>query len=345
MEGSRLGNDLLLRVVRGEAVERPPVWVMRQAGRYLKEYMAVRAQAGSFRKMIAHPEYAAEVTIQPIDLIGVDAAIIFSDILVIPEALGLPYEIVSKVGPVFEKTVRSERDFRALHETDENGNLRDTYEAIGMVKKALAGRVPLIGFAGAPWTIFCYMVEGGGSKTFSQARRMIYQHPTLAHALLQMITDATIIYLKGQIAAGADIVQVFDSWAGILNRETYLTFGLPYVKQICDAVKEAPKIVFAKDAYFAMEEVSELDCDVIGLDWHVSPSYALARVGDKAVQGNLDPCLIYAEPEVLEAKTIEMLKAFPKGKHIANLGHGIYPDMPPAHVKLFVDTVKGFRYE
>ncbi|RMG18753.1 MAG: uroporphyrinogen decarboxylase [Bacteroidetes bacterium] len=341
----QLQNDLILRVARGEAVERPPVWLMRQAGRFLKEYRAVRARAGSFKNMIARPEYAAEVTLQPVDLIGVDAAIIFSDILVIPEAMGLPYEMVPGKGPLFPRTVRSEQELQGLRPVAEESNLNDTYEAIRLVKKRLNGRVPLIGFAGAPWTIFCYMTEGSGSKTFSVAKAMLYRAPELAHALLQQITQATITYLKGQIAAGADLLQLFDSWAGVLNRPVYRRFALPYLRQICEAIQEVPLIVFAKGAFFALEELAELDCEVIGLDWQCEPDFALPLVGNKALQGNMDPCQLYAEPEEVAAACRAMLKAFPKGRHIANLGHGIYPDLPRESVQAFVNTVKAFSYE
>lgn len=341
---TQLQNDLLLRVARGESVERPPVWLMRQAGRFLSEYREVRAQAGSFRAMIAHPEIAAEVTLQPVDLVGVDAAIIFSDILVIPEAMGLTYEMITGKGPHFPQTIGSATDIDALHTVQDESNLNDTYEALKIVKRDLAGRVPLIGFAGAPWTIFCYMVEGGGSKTFSKAKAMIYKSPEMAHRLLQKITDATITYLHGQIAAGADLVQIFDSWAGILNRSTFETFSLPYIQQICQAIQSVPKTVFAKGAFFSLDKMNDLDCNVIGLDWHTEVSWAQSLIPDKALQGNMDPCLLYgAEADVRKA-TQAMLEAFPAGRHIANLGHGIYPDLPRQNVIAMIETVKAFRY-
>lgn len=344
MQNITLKNDLLLRVARGEAVSRPPVWLMRQAGRFLTEYRAVRAQAGSFRNMIAQPEYAAEVTLQPVDLIGVDAAIIFSDILVIPEAMGLPYEMVEKKGPWFPETLRDAQALNKIHLPDDQSNLDHTYEAIRLVKRELAGRVPLIGFAGAPWTIFCYMTEGQGSKTFSIAKSLLYREPVFAHQLLQLITDATILYLKEQIAAGVDIVQVFDSWAGVLSEELYAQFSLPYLRQICDAIQEVPVIVFAKGAFFALEALGQLDCQVIGLDWQTSPAFAQQRVSRQAFQGNMDPCALYAAPEEVQRMTLKMLQAFPAGKLIANLGHGIYPDLPRENVKTFVETVQSFAY-
>jgi uroporphyrinogen decarboxylase len=340
----QLSNDLLLRVAADKAVERPPIWLMRQAGRFLKEYREVRAQAGSFRTMIAQPELAAEVTLQPVDLVGVDAAIIFSDILVIPEALGLPYEMIPGKGPHFPQTVRTLSDLKALHPVAEQSNLDHTYQAIRLVKQELNGRVPLIGFAGAPFTIFCYMTEGGGSKTFSVAKSLLYRDPAFAHQLLERITEASIIYLKGQIKAGANLVQLFDSWAGILNQDMYETFALPYLKRICDAITEVPKTVFAKGAFFSLRALGQLNCQVIGLDWQMDPQEAQALLPDKALQGNMDPCQLYASPEAVREATLEMLEAFPPGRHIANLGHGIYPDLPRESVIAMVETVKSFRY-
>lgn len=341
----KLKNDLLLRVARGESVERPPVWLMRQAGRFLSEYREVRAKAGSFKNLIAQPELAAEVTIQPVDLIGVDAAIIFSDILVIPEAMGLDYEMVEKVGPYFPKTIHQLKELEGLKEVDpESSNLNDTLKAIKLVKQELAGRVPLIGFAGAPWTIFCYMTEGKGSKTFSASRALLYRDPEFAHELMLRITDATIAYLKGQIAAGVDLVQVFDSWAGLLNRDLYEIYGLPYLDRICQAIDEVPITVFSKGAFHSLDHLSRLDCQVIGLDWTTEVEPASFIVTQQALQGNMDPALLYGHPDFVREETLRMLHQFPEGRHIANLGHGIYPDLPRENVQAFVDTVKEFRY-
>lgn len=339
-----LKNDLLLRVANGEKVERPPVWMMRQAGRYLAEYRAVRAQAGSFRNMIALPEYAAEVTLQPVDLVGTDAAIIFSDILVIPEAMGLPYIMEENRGPVFPETITSAHDLKRLRTPGPESNLKDTLEAIKIVKEQLDGRVPLIGFAGAPWTIFAYMTEGKGSKTFSKAKSILYRDPVFAHELLSRITDATIQYLKDQIQAGVQIVQLFDSWAGLLSPEAWMEFSLPYIDRICREIQEVPKIVFAKGAFFALKEIGQTDCQVVGLDWNMNPAEAQKLIPNKALQGNLDPCVLYAEPEVIRTQTLDMLAKFPAGKHIANLGHGIYPDISPDAARVFFDTVKSYRY-
>ena len=339
-----LGNDLLLRAARGEKVERTPVWLMRQAGRILPEYREVRAKMGGFKELVETPEFTCEVTIQPVDHLGVDAAIIFSDILVIPEAMGLPYQMVEKQGPWFENTIKTAADVERMIIAEAEG-VRYTIDAISMTKKELNGRVPLIGFAGAPWTIFSYMIEGSGSKTFSKAKRFLYTEPALAHKLLQKITLSTINYLKGQIAAGADIVQIFDSWAGILSGEQYKEFALPYISQICDSINEVPKTIFAKGAYFVLKELGELNCQTIGLDWNMGIAESRAIIGaGKTLQGNMDPCVLYSEDEVIVAKTKEMLTAFGPKRHIANLGHGVYPDIDPSKVKLFVDTVKEFRF-
>jgi len=339
-----LKNDLFLRAARGERVERTPVWLMRQAGRILPEYREVRAKMGGFKELVESPEFACEVTLQPVDLLGVDAAIIFSDILVIPEAMGLPYQMVEKRGPWFERTVSTAADIEKLR-VAEASDVQYTVDAIALTKKALDGRVPLIGFAGAPWTILSYMVEGSGSKTFSKAKQFLYTEPELAHRLLEKITLSTINYLKGQIAAGADVVQVFDSWAGILSPEQYREFSLRYIAQICDAISEVPVTVFAKGAYFARQEMGQLKCNTIGLDWNMDPQESRALIGpDKTLQGNLDPCVLYADDATIVRHTEDMLRAFGPHRHIANLGHGIYPDIDPDKVRLFVNTVKAFRH-
>lgn len=337
-------NDLLLRVARGEKVERPPVWLMRQAGRFLTEYKAVRARAGSFRQMIANPALAAEVTLQPVDLVGVDAAIIFSDILVVPEAMGLPYEMNEGEGPSFPKPVRTEDDLRRLRVADAEGNLRHTLDALSIVRRELNGRVPLIGFAGAPWTLFAYMTEGGGSKHFNHAKKMLLTQPVLSHKLIDMITQSTILYLREQVKAGAQIVQVFDSWAGMLTRAQFTEFALPAIGRIVDAIREVPVIVFARGASHSLDLIGQLPCAVVGVDWGTEPEFAAAQLPGKVLQGNLDPAILYADPAVVERETLEMLRRFPAGRHIANLGHGINPDTPRESVIAFVNTVKNFRY-
>lgn len=339
----QLKNDLLLRAALGQPVERTPVWLMRQAGRILPEYRAVRESVSGFIELAQTPELAAEVTIQPVDILGVDAAIIFSDILVIPEAMGLPYEMVEKRGPWFPNTVQSAADLKKLRIADGVDDLSYVIEAIKITKKALNGRVPLIGFAGAPWTIFAYMIEGSGSKTFSKARAMLYTQPEFSHQLLQMITDSTINYLKAQIDAGADLVQLFDSWAGILPPNHYEEFSLKYIAQICDAIQSVPKTVFAKGAFFAREAMGKLDCQTIGLDWNMGIAESRAMIGaGKTLQGNLDPAALYGSNQEVAAATRLMMEQFKGTRHIANLGHGVYPDINPDKVKVFIETVKNF---
>ena len=336
-------NDLIIRAAKGELVERTPVWLMRQAGRILKEYRDLRSKLSGFKELVETPELAAEVTIQPVDLLGVDAAIIFSDILVVPEAMGLTYEMIEQKGPHFPKTIQTEKDLDALVVPDAYESLAYTLDAIKITKKELAGRVPIIGFAGAPWTIFSYMVEGGGSKTFSKAKKMLYTNPTLSHTLLNKITQTTIAYLKAQVECGVEIVQVFDSWAGILTEEQYKEFALPYIKQICDSINDVPVTVFAKGAYFVRKEIAALNCRTIGLDWNMDPIESRQIIGaDKTLQGNLDPCVLYSDFKTIERKTKEMLDQYKGGPHIANLGHGVYPDITPDAVRCFVDTVKAY---
>lgn len=341
--GMELKNDLILRAARGEQTERTPVWLMRQAGRILPEYREIRNRLSGFIELATTPDLAAEVTIQPVDILGVDAAIIFSDILVVPEAMGLPYEMVEKRGPRFPETVRSARDIENLLVPDPTDKLGYVLEAIRITKKELNGRVPLIGFAGAPFTIFCYMVEGSGSKTFSKARKMLYTEPQLAHTLLRKITDTTIAYLKAQVEAGANMLQLFDSWAGILGPAQYREFSLPYIREICEAIRDVPFTVFAKGAFFARKEMGQLPCEAIGLDWNMDIAESRQLIGEhKTLQGNLDPCALYGTEEEVAQATREMLDAFGAQKYIANLGHGVYPDIDPEKVKVFVQTVKEY---
>ena len=341
----KLENDLLLRTARGEKVERPPVWLMRQAGRILPQYRALRGSLSGFKELVETPHLAAEVTIQPVDELGVDAAIIFSDILVIPEAMGLTYEMVEKKGPWFPKTIESLKDVENLG-SGENvlGELQYVFDALATTKKELNGRVPLIGFAGAPWTIFSYMLEGSGSKTFSKARKFLYQEPEAAKLLLEKITATTIAYLKQKIKSGADIVQVFDSWAGILPPHQYSEFAIPYLRKICEAITEVPVIVFSKGAWFALPELGALDCQVLGVDWNMKVDDLRGRHNiQQVLQGNLDPCMLYASAEMVREKTIQMIADF-GGRHICNLGHGVYPDTPLDNVRVFVNTVKASSY-
>ncbi|MEM0994366.1 MAG: uroporphyrinogen decarboxylase [Bacteroidota bacterium] len=338
-------NDLFLRTARGERVERPPVWLMRQAGRTLPGYRKLRASLSGFKELVKTPACVVEASIEPVDLLGVDVAIIFSDILVIPEAMGLPYELIEKKGPLFPNTITKAAQVEQLQTGQQAADeLEYVYEGVRLMKQELNQRVPLIGFAGAPWTLFAYMIEGSGSKTFSKAKRMLYKEPALSHALMQKITDATIAYLKQKIAAGVDLVQVFDSWAGILTPDAYRTFALPYLKKIASAIQEVPVTIFAKGAWFAMEELRQVDCQVIGVDWNTTPQQMRAWVGeDKVLQGNLDPCQLYASTTEVEKATIRMMQQFGR-KHIANLGHGVYKDTPFDSIKCFVDTVKAYTY-
>lgn len=339
-----LKNDLLLRAAKGQEVERAPVWLMRQAGRVLPEYRATRARAKNFVEFVKTPELAAEVTIQPVDILGVDAAIIFSDILVIPEAMGLPYQMIEAKGPWFENTVKNKADVDRL-KIAEAGDLDYVMQALSLTKKGLDNRVPLIGFAGAPWTLFAYMIEGSGSKTFSKAKQFLYTQPEAAHALLEKITQSTINYLKGQVAAGADLLQLFDSWAGVLSERMYYEFSLRYIAKICDALTPlVPVTVFAKDAHYAVSKIAETSCSSIGLDWTLDPKKARTEAGNKTLQGNADPCLLYASDEKIISETTAMLQAFGKDRYICNLGHGLYPDLDKAKVKLFVDVVKAHQW-
>lgn len=340
-----LKNDLILRAARGESIERYPVWLMRQAGRILPEYRAVRNSLSGFKELVETPELAAEVTIQPVDILDVDAAIIFSDILVVPEAMGLEYQMIEKKGPYFEKTIKTEADLKFADESfDIEDKLGYVTEAIRITKKELNGRVPLIGFAGAPWTIFCYMTEGQGSKTFSEARKILYTNPTLAHDLLNRITNVTIQYLKAQIKAGADMVQVFDSWAGILGKEQYAEFGLKYIEKIANAIDEVPVTLFSKGAYNSLNELASLKCNTVGLDWNMRVDEAREIVGEtRTLQGNFDPCALYGTHESIVQRTNEMLAGFKSQRHIVNLGHGVYPDVDPEKVKTFIKTVKSYE--
>jgi uroporphyrinogen decarboxylase len=338
----QLQNDLLLRTALGQKTERTPVWLMRQAGRVLPEYRKVRATIKDFKTLVKSPEFATEVTIQPVDILGVDAAIIFSDILVIPEAMGLNYEMEESKGPVFPKRIESPADLDLLHISCAD-ELQYVLDAIKLTKQALNGRVPLIGFAGAPWTIFSYMIEGRGSKTFSAAKKVLYSQPEFAHKLLSMITQSTIHYLKAQVKAGADIIQLFDSWAGVLSPDQYEEFSLKYISQICDAITEVPKTVFAKGAFFARTNLNTINCNVVGLDWNMGIEESRQLIPNKVLQGNLDPCALYGSLEDVKRETKKMLTAFGGTKHIANLGHGLYPDTEVDKVKCFIDTVKEFR--
>lgn len=341
---ANIKNDLFLRTLKGESVERPPVWLMRQAGRILPQYRAIRSSLSGFKELLFTPALAAEVTVQPVDELGVDAAIIFSDILVIPECMGLDYDMVEKRGPLFNHTIQSSKDVDKLISGPAAAErLEYVFEAIRLTKDVLQDRVPLIGFSGAPWTLLAYMVEGSGSKTFSKAKRLLYKDPKLAHQLLDAITDTIIAYLKLKVKNGVDTIQLFDSWAGILTPALYNEFAAPYLAKICQAINEVPVIVFAKGAWFSFDILAEMECEALGVDWTISPEFARKAAKNKILQGNLDPCQLYAEEGQIEAQTKSMLEQFGKG-HIANLGHGVYPDTPLNGVKTYVNTIKNYNY-
>lgn len=340
-----LKNDLILRTLRGEATERAPVWMMRQAGRYLPEYIKLREKY-SFFERCQTPELACEITLQPVDIVGVDAAILFSDILVVPQAMGLEVQLVEKQGPYLPEPIKTNSDLQRIHVPDVEETLGYVFDAIRLIKNELNGRVPLIGFAGAPWTLLCYMVQGRGSKTFDEAKAFCYQQPATAHTLLQMITDATIAYLKGQVAAGADLVQLFDSWGGLLSKSDFERYSLKYIRQIVAALKDqAPVIVFAKGAWGSLAEMAATGAAGLGIDWCIEPGTARELAGNHVtLQGNFDPAKLLAPVPQIVKETKEMLKAFGTGRHIANLGHGILPNVPVDHAKAFVNTVKEYTF-
>src|SRR3954447_108695 len=340
-------HDLFLRACRRQPVERPPVWMMRQAGRYLPEYRAVRTRA-DFLTMVRTPELAVEVTLQPVDRLKVDAAIIFSDILVVPQAMGMRLSVEDGVGPRFHQPLRSPADFERLREIQTEDSLVYVLDAIGMARRELAGRVPLIGFAGAPWTLMSYMVEGEGSKAFTHAKRLLVQDPAPEHAVLARLARVVGAFLVAQVRAGAQAVQLFDSWASALGPRDFREFALPYLAETVRIARGAgvPVIAFAPGAGWALEEIAAATgADVIGVDWQTEAADARRALAGRpvALQGNLDPCWLYAPPATIRERTHEMLAAFGGRGHIANLGHGINPDVPVAHARAFVDAVKEWR--
>ena len=341
-----LQNDLLLRALRKEKVERPPVWMMRQAGRYLPDYIKLRNKYDFFTR-VQTPELATQITLQPVDQVGVDAAIIFSDILVIPQAMGLEVLMEEGKGPSLPKTIKTKNDIDALIIDGAEESLSYVMNALSLTKKELNGRVPLIGFAGAPWTILCYMIEGKGSKTWDKAKQFAYTETTLAHQLLQKITTITIQYLKAQVKAGADTVQVFDSWSGSLSPADFKIFAQPYLLQIADALKDdAPVILFPKGSWYALKELSESSAAGIGIDWFVAPQLARELTGNRiTLQGNFDPAKLLAPIPEIKKAVKEMIDAFGIQNYVANLGHGITPNVPVDHAKAFVDAVKEYKSE
>jgi len=341
---SKMKNDLLLRTLRGETVERPPVWMMRQAGRYLPQYLALREKF-SFFERCQNPELAAEITIQPVDIVGVDAAILFSDILVVPQAMGLEVQLVESKGPILPNPIKTAKDLERVRIPDVNESLQYVFDAILLTKRILNDRVPLIGFAGAPWTILCYMVQGKGSKSFDEAKAFCYAQPAVAHDLLQMITDTTIAYLREQVRAGADVIQLFDSWGGLLGPDDFLNISLPYISQIIHALKDnVPTIIFAKGAWHSLGNMAPTGASGLGIDWCITPQMARKLAGEKVtLQGNLDPAKLLSAIPVIKKEVRKMLDDFGNHRYIANLGHGILPNTPVEHAKAFVETVKDWK--
>jgi len=338
-----LKNDLLLKTLAGKKVPRPPVWMMRQAGRYLPQYMKLRKRY-SFFERVETPELACEITLQPIDELEPDAAIIFSDILTIPQALGIDVGLVKGKGPVLENPIRSEDDAFSILAEDIPEKLDHVMQAISLTRRELNGRVPLIGFAGAPWTLFCYMVEGQGSKNFAKAKAFCYQHPDAAKHVMKELTKATIDYLQAQIDAGAQVVQLFDSWAGLLGPEDFAVWSLPYLTEICKSIDDVPLILFAKGSWYALERLGyRTGADALGLDWTITPEYARQAVRKNVVlQGNFDPSHLLKPIPEIKKEVVRMIDRFGTQNYIANLGHGILPNIPVDHARAFVESVKTY---
>jgi len=347
-----LKNDRFLRALRREPVDRTPVWLMRQAGRYLPEYRATRKEAGSFLGMAKNPDIACEVTLQPLRRFDLDAAILFSDILTIPDAMGLGLYFVEGEGPKFERTVRSAADAAKLGVPDMETELRYVMDAVRVIRRELDGKVPLIGFSGSPWTLACYMVEGGGSKDFARIKAMALNDPDTLHRLLSVNTDAVIAYLAAQRSAGAQALQVFDTWGGVLSPAMYREFSLPYLQRIAqeldrgEGAERAPLILFGKGTAAYLEDLADTGADGVGVDWLVELSEAARRTqGKVALQGNLDPATLYGSPDAIRREARRALDSYRDGNggsregHVFNLGHGMSPDMNPDHVAVLVDEV------
>lgn len=337
-------NDLFLRALKGETVERPPVWMMRQAGRYLPEFMELKHKYDFFTRCQT-PELASEITVQPIRRYGMDAAILFSDILVIPQAMDIEVEMKPNFGPYLPNPIRSKEDLERVIVPDIQDTLGYVMEAIIMTKEKLNDEIPLIGFAGSPWTILCYCVEGQGSKSFDKARGLCFSQPEVAHQLLQKITDTTIAYLKAKIEAGVNAVQVFDSWGGMLSPTDYQEFSWPYIQQIVDALKDlAPVIVFGKGCWFALKEMAQSGASAVGVDWTCSAQNARYLTGGNiTLQGNFDPARLLSPPAEIKKRVTQMINEFGKDKYIVNLGHGILPNIPLENAKAFIDAVKEYK--
>jgi len=344
---AELQNDRFLRALLKEPVDRTPVWMMRKAGRYLPEYRATRQQAGSFMDLCRNKELACEVTLQPLERFPIDAAILFSNILTIPDAMGLGLRFSKGEGPVFDKPVRTLADARKLYVPDMASELGYVMDAVSTIRKALNGRVPLIGFSGSPWTLATYMVEGGSSKTYSKIKAMMFDEPATLHHILDVLADSVIAYLNAQIESGAQAVQIFDTWGGVLTPRDYKTFSLRYMAKIVEGLKrendgrKVPVILFTKGGGQWLESIAQTGCDAIGVDWTTDMDEARARVGHQvALQGNMDPCILYASPERIREEVAVILEKYGHGSgHIFNLGHGIHPEIDPEHAGAFIKAV------
>ncbi len=342
-----LKNDTLLRALLKQPVEYTPVWLMRQAGRYLAEYNATRARAGNFLALCKNPGFATEVTMQPLARFPLDAAILFSDILTIPDAMGLGLYFAQGEGPMFERPLREDKEIRALKIPDPNKELRYVMDAVSEIRKALDNRVPLIGFSGSPFTLACYMVEGRGGTEFREIKTMLYQRPELLHHILDVNAKAVTAYLNAQIESGAQIVMIFDTWGGALSHAAYQEFSLRYMQQIIAGLKREhdgmriPRIVFTKGGGLWLEAIADIGCDAVGLDWTIDIGEARRRVGDKvALQGNLDPSVLFASPEIITTEVEKILLSYGAGSgHVFNLGHGISQFTPPENAAALVEAV------
>ncbi|MDG1783999.1 MAG: uroporphyrinogen decarboxylase [Porticoccaceae bacterium] len=347
---TELKNDRILRALARQPVDKTPVWMMRQAGRYLPEYRQVRGQAGDFMSLCKNTELACEVTLQPLERFELDAAILFSDILTIPDAMGLGLYFAEGEGPKFHKPLRSEADIDQLEVINTAVDLTYVTDAVSMIRQELNGRVPLIGFSGSPWTLATYMIEGQSSRDFTRAKTMLYTQPELLHQLLEKLALSVIDYLNAQILAGAQVVQIFDTWGGVLSHSAYLEFSLTYMAKIVDGLikqadgRDVPVILFTKGGGLWLEAMADTGCDCLGLDWTVDIGAAHHRVGDKvALQGNMDPAILRAKPEVIRGEVKRILGSFGQNDgHVFNLGHGITPDINPDNAKIFIDAVHEF---
>ena len=342
-----LKNDRFLKALMREPVDVTPVWMMRQAGRYLPEYRATRKQAGNFMNLCQSPELACEVTLQPLRRYPLDAAILFSDILTIPDAMGQGLYFEEGEGPRFRKVIRSEADVEQLPEIKTENDLTYVTDAVALIRRELNGSVPLIGFSGSPWTLATYMIEGGGSKDFRVAKEFMYNNPEAMHLLLNKLADAVIDYLNSQITAGAQAVQIFDTWGGILTTTNYLDYSLAYMKKIVSNLinenegRSVPIILFTKNGGLWLESIADSGANAVGLDWTIEIGKARERIGERcALQGNMDPSILYASPQAIQAEVGNILASFGNGNgHVFNLGHGITPEVNPDNVSAFVDAV------